>query len=129
MKTHWDRQIEHIVRPVKPTGLRGLRAQLLKAQVKARRGLPSRNLPADLVVAKIELDLGHQRPAGASGHAQAVDRLERAKAHERMMERKRAQRRAARQRARPSVLDTAINLWRRRREWLREAENLSAEPL
>jgi hypothetical protein len=46
----------------------------------------------------------------------------------RLLERKRKQRDAARRRARPSVMDTRINLWRRRREWLRAAEALGEKP-
>jgi hypothetical protein len=109
MKTYWDRQIGHLIRPVNATGLGGLRGPMIKAQVRARRGLPPRDL--------------------ASGPAPAGDRLERVKRHERLMARKRAQRQAARRRARPSVANTGINAWRRRQEWLREAENLTLEPL
>jgi len=114
MTTNWDRQVAHLVRPVKPTRLRSLQRQLTKAAVKARRGIPTRD---------------HTEDSMACGTAARCDERVRADAHDRMLQRKRAQRHAARRHARPSVADTRINLWRRRREWLREAENLSLEPL
>ena len=41
-----------------------------------------------------------------------------------LSERKRAQRRAALRRARVNVNNTKINLWRRRREWLRGVDDV-----
>lgn len=120
MTTLWDRQIRHITRSVNPTRMRGVRGQLIKADVKARRGLPSRNLPAELVFERIRLKL--KRGADEPEVLAARARLDRACIHDRMMERKRNQREAARRRARPSVLNTKIFLWRRRRDWLRQAE-------
>jgi hypothetical protein len=118
MTTLWDRRIRHFDRPIKATRLRCVRRQLLKADVRRRRGLPSGHLPADWVFEKLRLKRAKSGP-----HAQAArERLERARMHDRMLERKRDQRDAARRRARPSVLNTKINLWRRRRDWLRRVE-------
>lgn len=58
MLTNWERRIKHIDRKVKPTVLRGLRGQLTKARVKERRGLPSRNLPAELVLERVATEFG-----------------------------------------------------------------------
>lgn len=129
MTTSWERRIRHIDRKVKPTAMAklGLRSQLLKAKVKERRGLPSRNLPADLVFERIRLKIGRQ--AESLEAADRLDRLRRREMHERLMERKRNQRRAAYRRARPSSADTRINLWRRRQQWLREVEEAATTGL
>lgn len=126
MTTLWDRQIRHITRAVKPTRMRGVNAQLIKADVQARRGLPSRNLPAELVFEKIRLKL---KPGTEVPEVQAArDQLDWACIHDRMLEHKRKQRDAARRWARPSVLNTKIHLWRRRRDWLRQAEAPTGQP-
>jgi len=115
----WERQIRHIDRPVKPTKLGVLRGQLIKAKVRALRGLPSRNLPGEFVFRKIRLRA--QLRLGAPQAAQDMAQLELAIRRYRLAERRRAKRDAARRR-RPRVENTSIYLWRRRRDWLREAE-------
>jgi hypothetical protein len=126
MTTLWDRRIRHITRAVKPTRMRGVRGQLIKADVQARRGRPSRNLPADLVFESIRLNL---KRGSDDPEVQAErERLDRACVHDRMLERKRKQRDAVRRRARPSVLDTKIHLGRRRRDWLRQADAPTGQP-
>jgi hypothetical protein len=119
----WERQIRHVNRKVKPTAIArmGLRGGLLKAEVKERRGLPSRNLPLDLVFERLRLKIG--RAADDLDVADRLDRLRSSEMHERLMERKRRQRAAACRRARPRVEDTCIYLWRRRQEWLRSVES------
>ena len=96
----------------------GLRSQLLKAKVKERRGLPSRNLPAELVFERIRIEF---RELDAAGR---IDRVLRAEMHERFMERKRRKRDATRRRARPRVEGTCIYRRRRRQQWLRSAESI-----
>ncbi len=123
MLTNWERRIKHIDRKVKPTALRGLRGQLTKARVKERRGLPSRNLPAELVFARVAIEFGGR--TDGDDVAGRLERIQRAAMHERLMERKRRQRSAARRRVRPSSANTCIYLWRRRQEWLRDAERSS----
>lgn len=125
---NWERRIRHINRRVKPTAMvkLGLRGQLLKAKVKERRGLPSRNLPAELVFERVRLKFMDETRGPDA--ADRIRRLHRSEMHERLMERKRRQRAAARRRARPPVGDTCIYLWRRRQEWLRTWRPPSATP-
>ena len=122
MKKHWDRKIWHIDRKVSPAALGqlGLRGQLIKAKVKRRRGLPSRNVSLDLVLERLRIEFADK--TDGKGTAERLRRLGRQKLHERLMERKRRQRDAARRRARPRVEDTRIYVWRRRQEWLRRIE-------
>lgn len=122
MKTSWDRKIGHIHRRVRPTayGRLGLRSQLLKAEVKRRMGLPSRNLPLELVLERLHIELADER--GGRDLIEWRRRLNLKKMRERLLERKRQERSAARRRVRPRVEDTCIHLWRRRQEWLRTIE-------
>lgn len=122
MKTRWDRKIWHIDRKVKPSALGrlGLRGQLLKAKIKRRRGLPSRNVPLELVLERLELEFANK--TGGLDTAERLHLLDRKKMRERLLERKRRQRDAARRRAHPRVEDTRIYLWTRRQEWLRRVD-------
>jgi hypothetical protein len=120
MTTNWERRIAHITRLVKPTALREVRGRQIKAEVKRQRGLPSRNLPGELVFERLRLEYGPE--AGEPQTLLKLDRLRLAEIHDRLLERKRSIRDAARRLRRPSVNDTKINLWRRRREWLLRAE-------
>ena len=124
MTTIWERRIRHIHRRVKATAVAklGLRGRLLKAKAKKLRGLPSRNLPIELVLERLSIKFEDKKTHGPD-FVGRIDRLRRAEMHERLMERKRRQRSAARRRARPSVEDTCIYLWRRRMEWLRGVES------
>lgn len=121
MSIVWDRRIRHISRPVKPTRLGNLRGRMRKAQVKARRGRPSRNLPSDLVFKRIALRT--QLRLGSRQAADALARLDVDIMRYRIAERQRAKREAAQRRRRPRVENTVINLWRRRRDWLLEVES------
>jgi hypothetical protein len=120
MSIVWERRIRHISRPVKPTRLGNLRGRVRKAEVKARRGRPSRSLPSDLVFGRITLRT--QLRLGLPQAADALARLDLDIMRYRITERQRARREAAQQRRRPRVEDTVINLWRRRRDWLLEVE-------
>ena len=121
MKTSWDRKIGHVDRRVKPTafGRLGLRGQLLKAKVKRRRGMPSRKLPLELVLERLQIEFGEKSDRDVDEQRRQLDRK---KMRERLLERKRNRRDAARRKARPRVEDTCIYLWRRRQEWLRTIE-------
>lgn len=121
MSIVWDRRIRHISRQVKPTRLGKLRGRKRKAEVKARRGRPSRNLPSDLVFRRIALRA--QLRLGLRPAADALARLELDIMRYRITERQRARREAAQRRRRPRVENTVINLWQRRRDWLLEAES------
>ena len=120
MMTNWERRIRHIDRRVKPTAMCGLRGRMMKEKVKQRRGLQSRNLPAELVFKRVAIEFRNRADSGDA--AVRLARIQRIEVHERLMERKRSQHSAARRRARPSSRDTCIYLWRRRQEWLREVE-------
>lgn len=122
MRTLWETRIRHIDRPVKPTRQHRLRRPELKAKVKARRGRPSRNLPSALVMEQMRLKIDARFNADSPDVQRRLDRLGSKMLHTRMMERKRVARAAARRRARPSVDQTRIYLWRRRLEWLHDAE-------
>lgn len=120
MSITWERQIRHIDRPVKPTRLGGLRGPLLKAKVRALRGLPSRSLPSALVFRA--LTLRAQRRRGAPQAEEALAQLELEIRRHRLAERRRARRDAARDHRRPRVENTRINLWQRRRDWIQEVQ-------
>jgi hypothetical protein len=120
MTTLWERRIAHIDRRVGPLEWRGARRQLLKAAVKKRRGLPSRNIPADVVFDLVGLKVAARK--GDPPNREMARKLEWRLLRERMLERKRAALAAARRRVRRSVEDTRINLWRRRQDWLRAAQ-------
>jgi len=120
MTTLWERRIAHIDRRVGPLELRGIRGRLRKADVRARRGLPSRNVSIEATFDLLELKLATRR--GEPLDSDLVAKLQWRLLRERLLERKRASRQAASSRRRVSVDRTKINLWRRRREWLREAE-------
>ena len=122
--TEWERRIRSFDRRVKPSRMGGVRSQILKATVKARRGLPSCNLPGDLVFERLRAKITLRSNPADPQALQILERLRQAERHERLMERKRTQRAAAKRRARRSVLDTCIYLWRRRQEWLRKVEEL-----
>ena len=59
----------------------------------------------------------------------ALARLELAAMRYRLAERRRTKRDEALRRRRPRVENTIINLWRRRRDWLREVEEAHPEEL
>jgi hypothetical protein len=122
MLTNWERKIRHIDRKVRPAaiGRSGLRGRMLKAKVKQRRGLPSRNVPLDLVLERLRIEFADK--TDGMDTVERLHRLDGRKMHERLMERKRRQRDAARRKARPRVADTRIYLWRTRQEWLRRIE-------
>lgn len=116
MGSFWERRIRHIDRPVNPIRLGALRGQLLKAKVRALRGLPSRNLPSEFVFRRITLRAQQRR--GSLQAAEGLAQLELAILRYRLAERRRAKRDAARRHRRRRVENTSINLWRRRRDWL-----------
>ena len=120
---HWERSIRHLDRRLGPVEqVRWLRGRLAKDAVRALRGLPTRSVPGELVLERLRLRFDHN-PADPATQ-QALERLARAETHDRLTERKRAARHAAQRRRRPGRDSTKINLWQRRREWLRRVEEL-----
>lgn len=120
MMTFWERRIAHIDRPVRPLEWRGARRQLLKAAIKKRRGLPSRDMSFDVMLALVNLKVS--RRAGVMPKRELLENLEWRLLRERLLERKRAVREAARRRVGRSFAETKIDLWRRRRDWLRAVQ-------
>lgn len=116
----WDRRIAKIDRRVGPLEWRGVRRQLRRAAHRKRRGLPSRTLPFELVMDRLKLDFS--RKLGEKVNPDIAAKLQWGELRERLLERGRAKRDAARRRARRSVFDTRINVWRRRRDWLRTVQ-------
>lgn len=120
MTTLWDKRIAHIDRRVGPLEWRGVRGQLRKAAVRKRRGLPSLSVSLEAAFDQMNLRIAARK--GEAPNPELLAKLQWRLLRERLLERKRMQRNAARRRVRRSVIDTKINLWRRRREWLREAQ-------
>lgn len=120
MSTLWDKRITQIDRQVGPLEWRGVREQLRKDAVRKRRGLPSRSVSLEAAFDQVSLRIAARK--GETPNPELVAKLLWRLLRERQLERKLVQRSAARRRARPRVSDTKINLWRRRREWLREAQ-------
>lgn len=119
MKTLWDRQIAPVDRAVGPLEWRSVRARILKLAVRKRRGLPSRSVSTDAMFELLTIKAAKRR--GEPPDVRRVVKLEWLLLRDRLLERKRAVRQATRRRTRPSVNDSKINLWRRRRDWLRSA--------
>ena len=122
MTTRWERQIAHIDRRVGPLDWVGVRGQLRKAAVRKRRGLPSRNISLEAMFDRLHRQIAARK--GEPPDHELAAKLQWQLCRERLLERKRTQRDAARHRTRVSADDTKINLWSRRREWLRMAEEL-----
>jgi len=116
----WEHRTRHIDRPVKPTRLGVLRGQLRKAKLRALRGLPSRNLPSELVFKRTTLMAQQRR--GSPQAANALAQLELTIRRHRLAERRSAKRDAACRQRRRRAEETSIYLWRRRRDWLLKAE-------
>ena len=112
----------HIDRRVGPLEWRSVRSRIRKAAVRARRGLPSRNVSLEVTFELVNLHVAARN--GESQDRELAARLQWQLLRERLIERHRTQRDAAHRRRSVSVGTTKINLWRRRRDWLRMAEEL-----
>lgn len=120
--TEWDRRIRDFDRAVKPTRMGVLRSRLIKARVRALRGHPSRSTLADTVFERLRVRTILRSRTEDPDALLALAKLERKERHDRLLERKRSWRQRARRRARPSVLQTGINLWKRRQAWLQTVQ-------
>lgn len=116
--TEWDRRIRPFDRTVKPTRMGIVRSRLIKAKVRAVRGLPSRSVLAETVLERLRVRIVLRSSPEDPAALLALAKLERKALHDRLLEHKRSRRQEARRRARPSVLQTGINLWKRRQVWL-----------
>lgn len=114
MSITWNKAVKHIVRAVKPTHMRLVRSDVLKAAVKQRRGIPSGALPSDLVIARLRLRFRIR--TGEVVDPLEMTRLSAAARRYRLGQRKRTRRDAGRRRG--AAHRTKIYLWLRRRQWL-----------
>ena len=120
--TEWDRRIRDFDRAVKPTRMGVLRSRLIKARVRALRGLPSRSVLAETALERLRVRIVLRSNPEDPDALLALAKQERKARHQRILERKRSSRQRARRRARPSVLRTGINLWKRRQAWLQTVQ-------
>jgi len=114
MSLIFDRQSRCFTIKARSSVIRAVRGQILKREVRRKRGIPSRSLPSELALQALTLRRGPVAP-GAS------DRFWWLSARYRLLSRSREAKDRARLQRRPSVERTGINLWRRRQEWLRFA--------
>ena len=118
MSIVWDQRIRHVDRPAKRRHWRRLAKCLRDESQRKARGLPSRNIVAQLLIARMRLGLARSvdQPEDAEVLRQRA-RLEFEVLRSRLLEHKRKA--LARVLARKVTEgSTCINLWRRRREWL-----------
>ncbi len=123
MSLTWDKRILNVHRPVKRRNQRVVASMRRKQEHRKRRQLPTRSVPLNLVFMKLDARAAaHKSRLSSSIEPDALKlRYERALLRSRLLERK--QEALAKIRARRvRVIDTCINLWRRRQDWLREAE-------
>lgn len=99
---------------------RGVLRQLRKAAFRKRRGLPSRDMSLEAAFDQVNLCIAAHE--GKAVNPDLVAKLQWRLLRERLLERKQMQRAAARMRARRKVSNTTIKPWRRRQEWLGEAQ-------
>lgn len=122
MSLIWEKRIKHIDRRLKPTELRGLRLQLLKDDVRRKRGLPSLALPSEYVFAKMRHTMAAKYGIPLDDNVPSLAKLEWIRLRAKLLDRPRRQRAGALRRRRISVRNTRIHLAQRRRQWLIEAE-------
>jgi hypothetical protein len=118
MSIVWDQRIRHVDRPAKRRHWRHMARCLRDENRRKARGLPSRNIDAQLFIARVRLRLASTVDQTEDSEiARQCARLEFEVLRSRLLEHKREV--LARVRARKvTVARTCINLWRRRREWL-----------
>lgn len=118
-----EKRIRHVDRPVKPRNQRVVASVIRKEMHRRRRGLPTRNVPLNLVFMKFDVRLAARKSQFSSGSEPNVLKrhYELALIRSRLLERKQAALTKIRAR-RVRVTDTCINLWRRRQDWLKKAE-------
>jgi hypothetical protein len=123
MSLTWEKRIRHVDRPVKRRNRRILASVLRKEKHRKRQGLPTRNIPLNLVFMKFDVRLAAKKSQFSPGSEPEVLKrhYELALIRSRLLERKQAALAKIRAR-RVRVTDTCINLWRRRQDWLRKAE-------
>ena len=104
MSIVWQQRIRHFDRAVKPTKMRGMRLQMLKAEVRKKRKLPSQGHSGEYVFGSLEVRRKKRRGEDTT---QAEKKLLFMRLRERMLWRKRLERRLAERSRRPSFPRTA----------------------
>jgi len=123
MSLTWEQRIRHIDRPIKRRNQRLVASVLRKEKHRKRCGLPTRDVPLQLVFMKFDarLSAGNSQFSPSSEPSVSKRRYELALLRSRLLERKRAALTKI-QAQRVRVTDTCINLWRRRQDWMKKAE-------
>ncbi len=114
----WDQRIRHVDRPAKRRHWRRMAKCLRDESRRKARGLPSRNIDAQLFIARVRLQLASRVDQTEDSEiVRKRARVDFEVLRSRLLERKRKA--LARVRARKVTEDrTCINLWHRRRAWL-----------
>ena len=123
MSLTWEKRVRHIDRAIKRRDQRVVASVLRKDKHRRRRGLPTRNVPLQLVFMKLDVRLLTRNSQFSPGSEPNVlkRRYELALIRSRLLERKQAALTEIHAR-RVRVTDTCINLWRHRQDWLKKAE-------
>ena len=123
MSIVWDQRIRHFDRPIKRRHYRRLKSRQRKSVWRATRGLPSRNRPWALVTEGLRIKILTKRDTPSQEElVKRRMRLEWELLRSRLLERKRCER--AKTRHRKIAVDrTCINLWKRRRDWLKAVKS------
>src|SRR5450759_2400182 len=118
MSLIWEKRIRQFDRPVKRRNHRFIASVLRKEKHRQRRGLPSRNVPLNLVFMKLDIRRAERKSQFSLGSDPNVLKrhYELALIRSRMQECRQTALSKIRAR-RVRVTNTCINLWRRRQEW------------
>ena len=123
MSIVWEQRIRHFDRPIEHRHLRHLKARQRKQVRRETRKLPSRDLPWALVLKALRLDTMTKRTTRSREDLNIFRmRLEWEHIRSRVLERKRRERAMIRRR-KVTGDRTCINLWKRRRDWLKTIES------
>jgi hypothetical protein len=123
MSIVWQQRISHFDRPVKRRHMRVFRNDMLKRDIREKRGYPSDGHSSAYSRAWLEYRIALRRGKDVTT---LKARLEFMRLRERMLSKKLRDKRVARNRRRPSVSDTGINLAKLRREYLAQQDAMRA---
>lgn len=123
MSIVWQQRISHFDRPVKRRHMRNFRNDMLKREIREKRGYPSDGHSSAYSRAWLEYRIALRRGKDVTA---LKTRLEFMRLRERMLSKKLQEKRIARNRRRPSVSDTGINLAKLRREYIAQQDAMRA---
>ena len=119
MSLVWEQRIQHFDRPIKRSHYRYLKSGQRKSVWRATRGLPSRNRPWALMAEELRHNILSKHTSASQEELKMRRmRLEWELMRSRLLERKRRERAMIRHR-KVTADRTCINLWKRRRDWLK----------